>query len=147
MTLKELLEKAGKSDFVDLQALIMFLVFEKEVLSLDDDSSELDLYFKEKHNHRMNLELIAYKRKLNMNYSPNVYGIKVNQKRYKTIYILAETQVQAEAFCRSLMYEPIETSICDDELLMTKFNRKNEEIHVRIKDLKNGKIPRFLGGY
>lgn len=110
MTLKELLEKASKSNFVDLQALIMFLVFEKEVLSLDDDSSELDLYFIEKHNHRMNLELIAYKRKLNMNYSPNVYEIEVNHKRYKSIFILAETQVQAETFSRSLMYEPIETS-------------------------------------
>lgn len=138
---------ASKYNYVDLQALIMFLVFEKEVLSLDDDSSALDLYFKEKHSHRMNLELITYKRKLSMNYSPNVYEVEVRQRTYKVIYVLAETQIQAEAFCRSLMYEPIKISICDDELLMTKYNRKNEEIHVRIKDLKQGKIPSFLGGY
>ncbi len=49
MNIRELLEMASESNYVDLQALIMFLVFEKEVHSLEDNSSALDLYFVEKH--------------------------------------------------------------------------------------------------
>jgi len=48
MTLNELYDLAIKHDYLDLQALIMFLVYEKKVLKMEDDSSELDLYFLEK---------------------------------------------------------------------------------------------------
>lgn len=147
MTLGELLKEANEHDYIDLQALIMFLVFEKKVLTLDDDTKELDLYFLEKHHERMNRELHAYKQKMKMHYKPYVFEIKITPKEYSTLYVLAQTQVQAESFCRSLLYEPISISICDDELLMTKFNQKNEEITVRIKDLKNNKIPSLLGGF
>ena len=147
MTLGELLREANEHDYIDLQALIMFLVFEKKVLTLDDDTKELDLYFLKKHNERMNRELHAYKQKMKMQYKPYVFEIKVKPKEYSTLYILAQTRVQAESFCRSLLYEPIDTSVCDNELLMTKYNQKNEEINVKIKDLKNNKIPSLLGGF
>lgn len=148
MKLKELFEGAIENDYTDLQALIMFLVFEKKVLTLEDYTKELDLYFLEKHHQRMNRELHAYKRKMAMQYKPSVFEIQIEpRKGYRTIYILAQTKIQAESYCRHLFYEPINTSICDDDMLMTKFNRNNEPINVRIKDLKNGKIPSFLGGY
>src|SRR5690606_24842581 len=141
MTLGELLRETNEHDYIDLQALIMFLVFEKKVLTLDDNTKELDLYFLKKHRERMNRELHAYKQKMKMQYKPNVFEVKIKPKDYKTVYILALTKIQAESFCRSLLYEPISINICDDEQLMTKFNQKNEEITVKIKDLKNNKIP------
>lgn len=148
MKIKELFEEAIKNEYTDLQALIMFLVFEKQVLTLEDDTSSLDLYFLEKHHERMNRELHSYKNKMKMQYKPNVFEINIKPKKgYKTVYILAQTQIQAESFCRSLFYEPLHLSICDDGQLMTKFNRNNEEINVKIKDLKNNKTPSFLGGY
>lgn len=148
MTLGELLKGATEQEFIDLQALIMFLVFEKKVHTLDDDKKVLELYFLEKHRQRMTKEINAYKKRMKMTYKPNVFEVKIKPKRgYRTVYVLATDQIQAEAYCRSLLYEPISTSLCDDDKLMTKFNQKNEEINVRIKDLKNNKIPSLLGGF
>lgn len=150
MTLGELLRGSTEQDFIDLQALIMFLVFEKKVLTLDDDTKELDLYFLEKHRARMNREINAYKKKMKMQYKPNVFEIKIKPKRgYRTVYVLATDQIQAESYCRYLFYEPISTNICSDEQLMTKFNQKNEEINVTIRELRDQtkQIPSFLGGY
>lgn len=148
MKLKELFEGAIENNYTDLQALIMFLVFEKKVLTLEDDTKELDLYFLEKHRARMNREIIAYKKKMKMQYEPNVFEIHIKPKKgFSTIYILAQTKIQAESYCRHLFCEPINTSICDDDKLMTKFNQNNEGINVRVRDLKNNKIPSFLGGY
>lgn len=147
MTLKELLDESIEQDFIDLQALIMFLVFEKQVLALDDSRDELGLYFLKKHRDRMNRELRAYKKKMKMQYKPNVFEIKIKPKRgYRTVYVLATDQIQAEAYCRSLLYEPISTSLCDDDLLMTQIIN-DEETTVRIKDLKNKKTPNLLGGF
>ena len=150
MTLKELLDESIEQDFIDLQALIMFLVFEKQVLALDDSRDELGLYFLKKHRDRMNRELRAYKKKMKMQYKPNVFEIQIKPKNgYKTVYILAQTKIQAESYSRHLFYEPISTSICSDEQLMTKFNQKNEEINVTIRELRDQtkQIPSFLGGY
>lgn len=146
MQIKELFEQAIEQDSVDLQALIMFLTFEKQVVSMEDKLDALDIYLLAKHKDRMNKELKAYKKKMNMKYTPNVYKVTVN-KRYKAIYILAHSQTQAESFSRYMLYEPLEVSICDDDLLMTRYNRKNEGINIQIKDLKENKIPCFLGGF
>lgn len=148
MTLGELLKGATEQDFLDLQALIMFLVFEKKVHTLNDDEKVLDLYFLEKHRPRMTKEINSYKEKMRMSHKAEVFEVNINPKRgFKVIYILAQDQIQAESFTRSLFYEPISTSICDDDQLMTKYNRNNEPINIKIKDLKNNKIPSFLGGY
>lgn len=150
MTLGELLKGATEQEFIDLQALIMFLVFEKKVHTLDDDKKVLELYFLEKHRQRMTKEINAYKKRMKMTYKPNVFEIRINPKRgFKVIYILAQNQKQAESFARSLFYKPVSTSICDDEQLMTKFNQKNEEINVTIRELRDQtkQIPSFLGGY
>src|SRR5690625_7833070 len=66
----------------------MFLVFEKKVLSMDDDTKELDLYFLEKHNRRMNKELHAYKKKMNIKYGKRVYEVSNDTK---AIYGLANS--------------------------------------------------------
>lgn len=63
----------------DLIALIMFLVFEKKVLTLDDEAKELDLYFLPKHKERMNHELAAYKEKLSMKYPKALYVVDTYQ--------------------------------------------------------------------
>lgn len=145
MLVKDVLDQAMEDNAVDLQALIMFLVFEKQVLDMESSSSELDLYFLPKHRKRMNKEINTYKRQMNITYPPNVYAIKVN-KRYRTIYLLAHSKSQAMLFCRKMLYEPLETTICDDDMLMTSFSR-NGGVNISVKDLKNNKIPCFLGGF
>lgn len=147
MLVKDVLDQAMEDNAVDLQALIMFLVFGKQVLSMDDDIKKLDLYYLDKHKKRMNRELKAYKKRMNIKYDPNVYEITVDKKGYKAIYILAHTKVQAESYCRSIFFEPLETNLCDDDQLMTKYNKANEGINLKIKDLKTNKIPSFLGGF
>ncbi len=61
MTLKEVYENAILEDYESLQLLIEFLIFEKQVLTFEDDSKELDLYFLPKHKERMNKLLMEYK--------------------------------------------------------------------------------------
>src|SRR5699024_12370791 len=70
----------------------MFLVLEKEVLTFNDDTSELDLYFQDKHNKRMNKELNDYKKMMNMSYKPSIYRVKMTDRVF---YIYAQNRVQA----------------------------------------------------
>jgi len=63
MTIREVYEKAIIGNHYWLQILIEFLVFEKEVLTLDDGRSELDLYFKPNNQPRMNQLLFEYEKK------------------------------------------------------------------------------------
>lgn len=61
MTIREIYEESILNDSYWLQILIEFLVFEKEVLTLENYQSELDLYFKPNNQARMNQLLIEYK--------------------------------------------------------------------------------------
>lgn len=60
MTLKELYTEAIKLELKWLCVLIEFLILEKKVHSWDDKEEVLDLYFKPKHQERMNKLLIEY---------------------------------------------------------------------------------------
>lgn len=64
MQIKELYTEAIKGNFEWLALLIEFLVFEKEVLTFEDDYKELDLYFKPNNKKRMNQILLEYKQKI-----------------------------------------------------------------------------------
>lgn len=92
MTIKELFEGAIENESIDLQALIMFLVFEKKVLTMEDDSSELHLYYLEKHRERMNQLIIDYKKKMNMKYGLSCFRV---QGEHGTYYIAAYNEAQA----------------------------------------------------
>lgn len=139
MSIGEAFEQAMKHNYVDLQTLIMFLVFEKEVLTMQDDTKELDLYFLEKHNRRMNKELHAYKRKMNINYGPSVYEIRSNNQ---ALFIYAYSQKQAEfiAYQNMIKFDAIRKSNMDE---LMHDGKKN----VTFKDLVKGKKPCILGGY
>ena len=137
MLLKEVLEHS--SEHVDLQALIMFLVFEKQVLSLEDDSKELELYFLPKHKKRMNKELTAYKNKLKMKYNDSVY--EITSDRYK-FYIYATNENHAVFLAQKNNIKVEKINICNTDQLMF-FNDKK----IKLKDLITNRKHGILGGY
>ena len=79
MQIKELYKQSLEHELIDLQALILFLTIEKQVISMDDNVHKLDLYFQKQHSERMNKELSEYKQKLNMRYNKNLYIVKTNE--------------------------------------------------------------------
>ena len=137
MLLKEVLENS--SEHIDLQALIMFLVFEKQVLSLEDDSKELELYFLPKHRERMNKELIAYKNKLKMKYNNSVY--EVTSGKYK-FYIYATNDNHAIYIAQKYKIKVDSIDVCNLDQLMC-FNGKQ----TKLRELTKGIRPKILGGY
>jgi|SRR5690625_1233661 len=148
MTIKECYEFAVKNEMTDMYVLILFLISEKKVLSFDDPKDKLMFYLQDKFKARMNVYINDYKKKLNIKYKPNVYEVKVEPKKFRWIYILAYNEQQATSYALSFFYKPIDICICDINLLMTKFNRKNEAFNLTAKRLRDqqNKIPAFLGG-
>lgn len=148
MTVKDYFEWAVKGDHIDLYALIMFLVYEKKVLSFDDAKDKLVYYMQDKYRKAMNDHLAKYKNKLHIHYNPNVYEITTKLTDY-TVYILAVSEKQATSYAISQGYLPSDISVCDSNRLMTHFNKKNEEINLTIKQLKEQaqEVPSFLGGF
>lgn len=139
MLIKELLHNAIKYRQDDLQALIMFLVFEKEALSINDDKTKLDLYFLPKHQKRMNAELTAYKRKMNINDKPNGYKVFTYQK--ETLYISAMSKSQVLQFVLTNNYDPIEIQLLPNSYLMA-----TGKGHETIEDLmEKEEVPYLLG--
>lgn len=63
MTIRYIYERSILNKSYWLQILIEFLVFEKEVLTFGDYGIELDLYFKENNQERMNQLLLEYANK------------------------------------------------------------------------------------
>lgn len=64
MNLRDLYTDAITGEFHSLALLIEFLIFEKKVLTFEDDIKELDLYYKPNNRKRMNKLLLEYKEKL-----------------------------------------------------------------------------------
>lgn len=96
MTIKELLNHAIEGEYIDLQALIMFLVLEKKVLDFDQNINELDLYFLEKHRKRMNSLITEYKTKMNIQPKETIYEVQSNNKTY---LVKAKTNNELESTC------------------------------------------------
>lgn len=146
MRVSELFDYANKNDFTDLQALIMFLVFEKKVLNMDDDTSELDLYFLEKHSSRMNKELHSYKKKMNMGYKPDVYMVKTDKG---IVYVYAHSEVEAKTVVNKRLMKVSEVKVCymDDLIFQsTHPNRMRLRLRKRCKINKNPFIHLIFRG-
>lgn len=139
MTIKELFEMAMKGDYTDLQALIMFLTLEKKVLSMDDDDSELDLYFLDKHSKKMNEELHKYKEKMNITYGMQVYEIKTSNR---TLYISAYTEKQARFIASENLINVEEIKICHKDNTMSYDN-----VDIKLSNIIKDKNVGILGGY
>lgn len=93
--------------------------------------------------------LIEYKQKLRIHYIPNVYELTTKNLTYSTVYILAVNEKQATSFAFSQGFFPTGIRICDSNDLMTRFNKKDEEFNLTIRELKENakEIPSLLGGY
>lgn len=124
---------------IDLQALIMFLVFEKEVLSMADDVKELDLYFLEKHSRRINKELHSFKKKMNMDYGRSVFEIKNNNQ---TLFIYAHSIRHAMFIAGRHEINYLEIKEIADNQLMTF-----KETDIPLSKLVEGKKSGVIGGY
>ena len=142
MIIRELLDEAIENDMLDLQALIMFLVFEKKVLDMNDDIKELDLYFLPKHERRMNKEIIKYKNKMRMEYSPIIFEIK--NERNEVIYVLADNYNQAKLYSKSIFHNPKEVKISGEKQMM---EYKGNLVTLKSLTKTVNKKPCVLGGY
>lgn len=139
MTISQALEQALEHDFVDLQALIMFLVYEKQVLSLVDDTKELDLYFLPKHHERMTKELTAYKKKMQLKEKPSVWRVYTAQG--ETLYVYVENELQARTYAMTIKYEPLKVVYVPNDTLMTV-----DGVSIEVSKLIEGKrVPSLLG--
>jgi hypothetical protein len=65
VTIRETYAESLKEKHYGLQLLIEFLVFEKKVLTLADDSDKLLFYLQEKFKNKMNAHLVAFENKKN----------------------------------------------------------------------------------
>lgn len=62
MTVQDWYEEA-KGQHYGLQLLIEYLVFEKKVLKMDDDTEKLEFYFQDRFSSKMNEYLREYEKK------------------------------------------------------------------------------------
>ena len=134
MSIRELFEAALENKFVDLQALIMFVVLEKKVHDWNDDKSVLDVYFLPKHRERMTKLINEYKRKMKLKSSPVHFEIN------NSIYVYADDETQARAFCKAngIVVKSIRL-LLDDDLFYV------DDVLVKIRSLtKNKKAPCFF---
>ncbi|WP_163536339.1 hypothetical protein [Gracilibacillus sp. YIM 98692] len=81
-----------EEQYYGLQSLIMFVVFEKQVLTLEDDQSELDLYFKPKHHERMKQLLLNYQKTIGIETPLLGYWAETGEE---PVTLLAENEEQA----------------------------------------------------
>lgn len=140
LDIKELFDYANKNQFADMQALIMFLVFEKQVVSMYDGTTALDLFFLDKHHDRMNQELKDYKAKMKMKYKANVFHI---ESRNKSVYVYAYSEAQAKQEANSHLLQVDSITACYMDDLMT-LNGKDMTFRTMVQDEK---VPTILGGF
>jgi len=139
MQVKELFERSAKAGYLDLQALIMFLVFEKDVLAMEDSAEKLKVYYQDKHSERMNEELNAYKSKMNMKYDPALYGF--NHGGGST-YILAKSVEQAKFIANDNGIISSDYEVLGNEELMNY-----DGLDMPVSNLVNNQSIGVLGGY
>lgn len=123
MKLGELLQEAIQIKAYGLQSLIMFVVFEKQVLSLEDDKQELDLYFKPQHTKRMNQLLIDYQKKLGMQHEPLFYWMTTEEGNY---IVKAESEEQARLFTNQAVGPINDSSYLEAETELVQLDAKQQ---------------------
>lgn len=138
MLIKQLLHEAFTDDDINLQALIMFLVFEKQVMTMEDDQSALRLYFLPKHEQRMGEELTKYKRKMKMIEKTRCFKVFTSER--ETLYIYANSAIETKGYACSLNYNPISIEHLYDDIVTSGGT------NVAVSDItRNRKIPSLLG--
>jgi hypothetical protein len=142
MKIRELYMDALIKKHSSLQLLIEFLVYEKKVVSFEDDEKALDLYFMEKHQERMNKLLLEYN--LNRNVLKEtkelqVYQIRKNDTFY---YVAAYIKEQAENFFKSKYGEFNQIRIELPELMV---EGKNGIFSLKQHMMNAKTVPSILG--
>ena len=150
MIVEEMLEEAVGEGHEDLQHLILFLVYEKKTLSLDDSSDKIQFYTQGKFSAKMNEFLSSYKKKLNAPEKTFVYTI-ITQKG--TLYALAHSENEVRFLLRNTDHTIQSMNVLPDDYEMVEVledieNGIREEQHYTIRELKEraGEAPCILGG-
>ena len=115
LTLKDSLQEAIEHNFTDLKALILFLVFEKQIHTLEDDAEVLERYFKPNNRPKMNRLLQEYKAEKEIQYPSRIFKATSENA---TEYIKAITYDQAVLFARKKGLEHVE--FASESMLMIK---------------------------
>lgn len=149
MTVEELLDWAVEHEDVDLQALIMFLVYEKKTLQLSDNSDKIKFYTQDKFKVRMNDFLNDYKKKLNMQYKANVYSIITQTPEKYTFYLAARSEKEAREWTFKHRYKVESITPMPLDMKMVWVDKQGNEIYTTIKKLRDQvkEIPSFIGGF
>ena len=147
MNVEETLEWAVDQGYTDMHMLIMFLVYEKKTLSLDDPGDKINYYLQDRFKPKMDEYLSSYKKKLNVRYKTNIFSI-ITQKG--TYYALANSENEVMYLAKKYGFE-IESAemMTDDDYLMSLVDEKENETLITIKQLKEraAKVPSILGGF
>ena len=117
----------------------MFLVFEKEVLSMSDDIKELDLYFLPKHKKRMNEEIESYKKKMNINYGLELYEITDETTKH---YISAYSEKQARYIATNNFIEVDKVRKIHEDVMMSLNN-----VDLTVSNLLKGANTSVVGKF
>ncbi len=146
MQVNQVYLEAVKGEYIDLQAIILFLYMEKGAISLEDDVSKLEYYMRDQFKGSMNEYITAFKEKQNMKYKPNVYELLTFEKK---IYVLAYSEQQAETFVRNQYNVTGGISVIPLEEKFHAWNRMGDRYVTTAKDLRDRaeRVPALLGGY
>ncbi|MDX8047591.1 hypothetical protein SH601_16635 [Gracilibacillus sp. S3-1-1] len=127
MKLGELLQEAIDMNAYGLQSLIMLVVFEKQVLTLEDEEKELDLYFEPHNAKRLNQILIDYQKKLGIQHEPLFYWVTAAAGDY---IVKAESKEQAEFYIHQSIGGVKKSSYMEAE---TELVQLDQEHHIQAR--------------
>lgn len=144
MKIKDQYTAAILNNYQSLILLIDFLVYEKKVLSMEDDEKCLELYLLEKHKEKMNGLLDEYNQSrkiVKVTKEINVFQIRQDDTFY---YVAAYTKEQASAFFKNEYGELHEIRIELPELEV----EGEDGIHtLRHLIMKTRSFPAVLGSW
>src|SRR5690554_3725124 len=129
-------------DQLELQVIIMMLVFDKKVVSLEDNVKKLNVFFMKKHRKRMIEEFNKYAKEMNLRRNkPCAWKVYTNKN--EILYVYTENELQARTFAISMKYEPLKVAYVPEEELMTV-----NDVNITIGELTQGKrVPYLIGIY
>ena len=132
------------TESVDLKAVIMFLIFEKKVITLEDDSEKLAFYLQPKYQKKMNEHIRNYKPKMGMPYEPRAFSCQTTEG---TMYVKAYTDEQAFTFLHERGYSIQTVRVTENDLLMHQIERNKITMEATISEMLEQKkqIPSLLG--
>ncbi|KAB8127388.1 hypothetical protein F9U64_17915 [Gracilibacillus oryzae] len=121
MTLRELLQISIEEEYTGLKSLIMFLVFEKKVLSLDSADTELDLYFQANNHERMKQLLTAYQKDTGIKHKLSGFLAETDQGE---VTVVAVNEREARKLLQKNRCELHQITMLSGETIMEARNRQ-----------------------